>query len=75
LYDRKQSGPFETSVFWTRDYGAAARVQDANCGRWLIETTVRFAESTADVDNFVGNCHPRRASARQLDACARLLKS
>jgi len=42
-------------VFWTRDYGLLGLVSKAHETLAGIETTVRSAQSTACVDNFVGN--------------------
>jgi len=41
----------------------------------VAETTACFGQSTADVDNFVGNPAARLAKPRRLDACDDLLKT
>jgi hypothetical protein len=40
-----------------------------------VETTVHCGQSTADVDNFVGNPATILAKPRELEACNNLLKS
>jgi hypothetical protein len=76
LYDRKQSGPFDdTQFFGTRDYGLLSPAGKAQEAFSDAETTVRFAQSTACVDNFVGNLSANTGRPRKIRACNGLLKS
>jgi hypothetical protein len=43
------------AIFGTRDYGPVVHAGRREHGPAVVETTVPFAQSTVDVDNFVGN--------------------
>jgi hypothetical protein len=64
------------SVFLGRAIMALSeRVSEAGRLAAVVETTVHFGQSTAYVDNFVGNLAAIRARPRKLDAGDGLLKT
>jgi hypothetical protein len=63
------------AIFGTRDYGPDTRRPRRRTPADVVETTVPLAQSTAHVDNFVGNWPACGAEARQLGAGDTLLKS
>jgi hypothetical protein len=76
LYVRKQSVPFgAASGFWTGDYGPMRFAGKALGSRGCRRNDNAHPQSTADVDNFVGNPRPIRARARKIKAPNELPKN